>query len=109
MLPFRAAVSDKEKALAFKNEGNQAFAKRNFELALEGYNKAIELDDSEPTYYANRAQAYLKTEAYGYTIADATKAIELKPEFIKVSTYVIGCEAGWAMCLVARGHTALKK
>lgn len=83
MLPFRSAVSDKEKALAFKNEGNQAFVKRNFEAALEGYNKAIELDDSEPTYYANRAQAYLKTEAYGYTIADATKALELKPDFVK--------------------------
>ena len=29
-------------------------------------------------------QAYLKTEAYGYAIADATKAIELDPKFVKV-------------------------
>jgi hypothetical protein len=29
-------------------------------------------------------QAYLKTEAYGYAIRDATKAIELKPSFVKV-------------------------
>ncbi len=29
-------------------------------------------------------QAYLKTEAYGYAIADATKAIELDPSFVKV-------------------------
>lgn len=28
-------------------------------------------------------QAYLKTEAYGYAIADATKAIELDPKFVK--------------------------
>lgn len=56
MLPFRSAVPDKEKALAFKNQGNEAFVKRNFVEAIEGYTKAIALDDSEPTYYANRAQ-----------------------------------------------------
>ena len=31
------------------------------------------------------SQAYLKTEAFGYAISDATKAIELKPGFVKVS------------------------
>ena len=29
-------------------------------------------------------KAYLKTEAYGYAIRDATKAIELKKDFVKV-------------------------
>jgi len=29
-------------------------------------------------------QCYLKTEAYGYAIRDATKAVELKPGFTKV-------------------------
>lgn len=29
-------------------------------------------------------QANLKTEAYGYAIRDATKAIELNPGFVKV-------------------------
>ena len=29
-------------------------------------------------------QAYLKTEAYGYAISDATKAIEIDPSFVKV-------------------------
>jgi hypothetical protein len=33
---------------------------------------------------ADSLQAYLKTEAYGYAIADATKAIELDPKFVKV-------------------------
>lgn len=32
----------------------------------------------------DRKQAYLKTEAYGFTIRDATKAIELNPGFVKV-------------------------
>jgi hypothetical protein len=29
-------------------------------------------------------QANIKSEAYGYAIADATKAIELDPNFVKV-------------------------
>lgn len=32
----------------------------------------------------NSAQANIKSEAYGYAIADATKAIELDPNFVKV-------------------------
>ena len=31
-------------------------------------------------------QANIKTEAYGYAIADATKAIELNPKLVKVRT-----------------------
>ena len=30
-------------------------------------------------------QANIKSEAYGYAIADATKAIELDPKLVKVS------------------------
>lgn len=71
------------KAVALKNDGNKAFAAHDWNTAIELYSKAIELNDKEPTFYANRAQAYLKTEAFGYAIADATKAIELNPSFIK--------------------------
>lgn len=31
-------------------------------------------------------QAYIKTEAYGYAISDADKAIEIDPKLIKVRT-----------------------
>ncbi|ROV91421.1 hypothetical protein VSDG_07182 [Cytospora chrysosperma] len=74
---------DKAKAVALKNQGNDAFKAHDYITAVEFYSKAIELDDSEPTYFANRAQAHLKTEAYGYAIQDATKAIELNPGFVK--------------------------
>ncbi|KIH88664.1 protein phosphatase 5 [Sporothrix brasiliensis 5110] len=76
-------TTDKEKALAAKNDGNKAFLKHDWPTAIDHYTQAIELDHGEPTYFANRAQAYLKTEAYGYAIADATKAIELDPNFVK--------------------------
>lgn len=45
-----------ERATAFKNEGNKAFQKHDWPAAVDFYNKAIELNDTEPTYFTNRAQ-----------------------------------------------------
>ncbi|KAJ8109369.1 hypothetical protein ONZ43_g6156 [Nemania bipapillata] len=72
-----------DQATALKNDGNKAFAAHNWPKAVELYTQAIELNDKEPTFYTNRAQAHIKSEAFGYAIADATKAIELKPAFVK--------------------------
>ncbi|KEZ39636.1 hypothetical protein SAPIO_CDS9568 [Scedosporium apiospermum] len=72
-----------EQAIQHKNAGNKAFAAHDWPKAVECYTKAIELNDKEPTFFSNRAQANIKSEAYGYAIADATKAIELNPKFIK--------------------------
>lgn len=70
-------------AVEMKNKGNEAFKAHDWSTAIEFYTKAIELDDQEPSFYTNRAQAYIKMEAYGYAIADASKAIERKPDFAK--------------------------
>ena len=72
-----------EKATEMKNQGNKAFGSHDWPTAIDFYTKAIGLDDSDPTFFANRAQAYIKSEAYGYAIADATKAIQLNPNFVK--------------------------
>lgn len=76
-------ATPEEQAVELKNKGNEAFKKHDWPTAVEFYSKAIELNDKEPTFWANRAQANLKTEAYGYAIRDATKAIELNPQFTK--------------------------
>ncbi|KAB8289958.1 hypothetical protein EYC80_010285 [Monilinia laxa] len=76
-------TSREEEAVALKNEGNKAFAAHDWLGAIDLYTKAIELDDQKPTYYSNRAQANIKSEAYGSAIVDATKAIELDPNFVK--------------------------
>lgn len=72
-----------ETATEAKNKGNDAFRKLDWPTAIECYTTAIELNDREPSYYTNRAQANIKLEAYGYAIADATKAIEIDPAFVK--------------------------
>lgn len=47
---------DKAKAVALKNQGNDAFKKHDWPTAIDFYTQAIEIDDTEPTYFANRAQ-----------------------------------------------------
>ena len=48
--------SVEERAAALKDEGNKAFKAHDWAGAIELYSKAIELNNKEPTYYANRAQ-----------------------------------------------------
>lgn len=50
---------DKAKAVDLKNQGNDAFKKHDWPTAIDFYSKAIELDDTQPTYFANRAQVPL--------------------------------------------------
>ncbi|EAQ86531.1 hypothetical protein CHGG_07784 [Chaetomium globosum CBS 148.51] len=76
-------ATPEEKATDLKNQGNKAFAAHDWPTAIDLYTQAIELNSKEPTFWSNRAQAYLKTEAYGFAVRDATKAIELKPSFVK--------------------------
>ncbi|KAJ1911236.1 Palmitoyl-protein thioesterase 1 [Tieghemiomyces parasiticus] len=66
-----------------KNEANVFFKERKYDDAIRLYTEAIELNPSVPAYYCNRALAYINTEAFGYAIADADKALNLEPGFVK--------------------------
>lgn len=98
-----ASTTDtKASAVAFKDKGNAAFKAQNWLEAIDCYTRAIDLKNDEPPFYTNRAQvglptrdefcphtditfqAHIKLENYGLAIADATKAIELDPNFVKV-------------------------
>lgn len=77
-------MSDKiEEGIRYKNLGNEFFGKKEYQKAAENYTKAIELDDTNAIFYANRCQAQIKLELFGLAIEDATKAIELDPNFLK--------------------------
>ncbi|KAL4919466.1 hypothetical protein BDW62DRAFT_209685 [Aspergillus aurantiobrunneus] len=77
------ASQDREAATALKVQGNKAFAQHEWPAAIDFYTKAIEKYDKEPSFFGNRAQCHMKLEAYGFAVADATKALELDPNFIK--------------------------
>ena len=59
------------------------FAGGKYSDAIEFYTKAINLKETA-IFYANRSFAYLKMELFGAAVTDASKAIELDPNYIKV-------------------------
>ncbi|THW93896.1 Metallo-dependent phosphatase [Aureobasidium pullulans] len=83
VLRGRHKVGHVDEATALKNKGNDAFKNKAWPQAIDFYSQAIEKYDKEPSFYTNRAQAHIRLEAYGYAVADATKAIELNPDFVK--------------------------
>ena len=60
-----------------------------YDVAAELYTKCILLDSSMAHYYGNRSFAYLKKELYGLALADANKAIELDPTYVKVLNFFL--------------------
>lgn len=59
------------------------FSEKDYENAIKYYTEALELNPSNAIYYSNRSLAYLRTECYGYALADATKALEIDKNYIK--------------------------
>lgn len=68
---------------SLKAEGNQLFASGKYGKALVKYTQAIEVDDSNAIYFANRAFCHIKLENFGEAIIDASRAIELNPAYVK--------------------------
>lgn len=71
---------EKKEALNEKQLGNEAYKKKNFEKALQHYNKAVELDPTEIIYLLNIAAVYFEQKEYDKCIAQCEKAIEVGRE-----------------------------
>jgi len=61
--------------------------------SIANYNKAIELNSSNPAIYYKRGDAYDELGEYGKAIADYSKAIQLNPNYIN-AYYNRGCAYG---------------
>lgn len=80
-------------ASALKDEGNALLLDHLYTEAVKKYSEAIEVigdetaDDETKKLLAillsNRAQAYIKTEAYGLAVRDASSAIKADPKYPK--------------------------
>ncbi|OMO66901.1 Calcyclin-binding protein [Corchorus olitorius] len=64
-------------------KAKEAFIDDHFELALELYSQAIELNPNNAELYADRAQANIKLNNLPEAVADSNKAIELEPSMSK--------------------------
>ena len=74
---------EKDKALNFKNKGNEHFKNKEYNKAIECYSQAITLNTMDPTYYGNRAACYFAMRKYDKCIEDCNDAIDLDPKFVK--------------------------
>lgn len=69
-----------EEAVAEKNLGNAAYKLKDFEEAHKHYDRAIELDPSNITFYTNKAAAYFEEHKYDDCIEICKKAVEVGRE-----------------------------
>ena len=66
-----------------KGKANEFFKTEKYPQAIDLYTQAIELNPNNAVYYANRSISYLRTECFGYALADASKAIETDKAYLK--------------------------
>lgn len=85
----RKEVERKKLAEQKKNEGNTAYKNKNFEQALQLYDEAIQHNDSEITYYTNKAAVYFEMKDYQKCIEECDRAIQKSHEgyydYVKLS------------------------
>ena len=63
-----------------KEKGNTAYKSKDFETALQHYDKAIELDNTNMSYVLNKAAVYFEMGDYSKCIEMASKSIEIGRE-----------------------------
>ncbi|XP_068666801.1 protein SGT1 homolog B-like [Aristolochia californica] len=69
--------------LDLEKRAKEAFVDDNFELAIDLYSQALEMDPKKADLFADRAQANIKLRNYTEAVADANRAIELDPSMPK--------------------------
>ena len=67
-------------AQKMKQEGNDAYKKKDFSTALSKYGKAVDLDPNEITYYLNTAAVHFEMKNYTECVSTCNKAIDVGRE-----------------------------
>jgi Flp pilus assembly protein TadD, contains TPR repeats len=107
-LEHKASEKITEATEKFESENNEItanyiglyhYVNENVEIALEFYNKAINLDDKEASFYNNRALAY-------YTLGDNDSAYQDMSEAIKLDNLEAEYYLGRGYILVTRKQKA---
>ena len=78
-----ASVPVVETAEVLKRRGNELFATRNYDQAIELYNKAIALDPDNAVLYSNRSACYASLKQWTKALEDAKLSISKDASFIK--------------------------
>ncbi|PVV01639.1 hypothetical protein BB560_003933 [Smittium megazygosporum] len=78
-----SSEKDEKKAEEFKAKGNAFMSGQNYEAAIEEYTKAIQLNNENSVYYANRSAAYCQLRNYSDAEKDAQIAVDIDPTYAK--------------------------
>ncbi|KAK8971493.1 hypothetical protein KSP40_PGU006981 [Platanthera guangdongensis] len=74
---------DMDTSELLKEKGNAAFKGKQWNKAVNFYTEAIKLNESNATYYCNRAAAYLELGCYQQAEADCNQAVLLDKKNVK--------------------------
>lgn len=78
--PNAGLTEAQKQAVEEKAKGNEAYKKKDFETALSHYNKAIELEPTNITYYNNKSAVYFEQADYTKCIETCEKSVEVGRE-----------------------------
>lgn len=81
--PRVPSADDKAAAEKLKATGNSQMSAKQYDAAIESYTQAIQRDPTNAVYYSNRAAAYSSKADHLSAIADAEKALEVDPSFVR--------------------------
>lgn len=84
----KSKLSGRQSDKDFKDQGNKYFNANKFDSAIDSYSKAIALNPNVPTYYTNRALAYMKNNRYPQAIQDSRAALERDSTLVKGHFYL---------------------
>lgn len=68
-------------SIGYNGKGSNAFARKDYEKAIDYYNYAISIDPTNGTSYAGRAQAYLELKRFNEAADDVISAYENGEQF----------------------------
>ncbi|KAF7792475.1 hypothetical protein EIP86_003514 [Pleurotus ostreatoroseus] len=77
------SADDKIAAEKQKASGNSYMSSKNYDAAIDAYTQAVALDPTNAVYYSNRAAAYSSKGEHASAVADAEKALEVDPSFVR--------------------------
>ena len=69
-------------ASEYRERGNRAAQRGEYQLAIRDYSRAIELNPDDAAAHNNRGIAYRNIEEYQAAIRDYSRAIELNPDYV---------------------------
>jgi len=84
----------KAKAQELKGIANKAFSSGNFQVAIENFTAAIELDPTDHVFFSNRSASYASLGNFTNALEDGNTCVKLKPDFAKGYSRVAAAHVG---------------